>query len=128
MRKYLVIGAVMVFGGPALAQQPSSLRSLPNTTQLNVGNATVASSAITFKVQGAGERYDDTTPLGHAMNLCGPHRHNAGGNQPKDGGVNVKYDDGWESCNAVHQKWIDSGVADKAKDDADKAVIDKAGH
>lgn len=85
-------------------------------------------SPTTFHVKSAIEKYDDTTPLGHAMNLCqgtvgNLHRHLAPGVTPTKDGITVQYDPGWEACNAVHAQFDASGAASAARDAADKATI-----
>jgi hypothetical protein len=72
----------------------------------------------TFVVGQVRQQYDDSTDVGKAMNICAMHRHAV----PSDGvtgGVVIEYDNAWESCNVIHEKWEKS---DEAKN---KAFVDK---
>jgi hypothetical protein len=81
------------------------------------------STKSTWEVPNLDERYDASTELGKAMNICAEHRHRATLH-----GVNnrIDYDDGWEACNAVHSRWEKTEEA-KRKEPQEKEFIQRVG-
>jgi hypothetical protein len=79
----------------------------------------MAQGKQTWIVDQVRQTYDDATDLGKAMNICAKHRFVSPSNKSGKFGVTVEYEDGWESCNAVHEKWT------KSDEVQSKAFVDK---
>jgi hypothetical protein len=93
------------------------MKTIPIAMLLLTGMA-YAQTKPTFTVNALRQQYDNSTDVGKAMNICASHRH-AAPNRGGTSGVLIEYDDSWESCNVIHDKW------EKSDDARNKAFVDK---
>lgn len=82
-------------------------------------------------------KFDDTTELGQALNLCEEHKHGTWQSMTLTSGVELytlpdgtdspepswAYDQGWEKCSVVYEKWYRTEAAKRERREAEEARI-----
>lgn len=85
----------------------------------------LALAGAQWTVDAGKRKFDESTEIGRAMAICQEHRHFVPSTHPH-GKVDIEYDAGWESCDAIHVEWLkgEEAARDKAKADKDAADLE----